>query len=154
MGRPKTVDNSGTTDVLHDVIWVYNNAKKLFRHTKDGLELDLRVQAQAPSSGAWLLAEYARGHFKEFCEKFVIKMLPKDAGRTEASTEKELQDQLDPDFAALNQFLTPEGPDEATEMDSDSSPTADSEPDLPETDQRMGIDATQPPDVADESMPF
>jgi len=155
MARPK-IDNSGAVDVLADVVWVYNNAQQLY--DIDG-KINPRILAMAPSSGAHVLARYAAAHFQAFCERFVIKLLPKDSAQTETSAASKAAaaaELLDPDFDALSQFMKPikEEGHEAPEMEFDSTEGTDSEHPLPQASSGVGADEEESSSVADEEVPI
>jgi len=152
MARQK-VNNSGKADILADVLWIYNNAKQLY--DLDG-KINPRILDQAPSSGAHVLAMYAKDHFKEFCEKFVIKLLPKDSAQIEAKTTHDSAADLDPDFDTLSQFLQPnkEEGHEAPEMEFESTEGTNGEHRLSKTGQSLGIDEAESSSMANDEMPL
>jgi hypothetical protein len=103
------VKDTGPPDIVRDIQWVYDNWRELYQISDNGTRVfDTDVLEEAPSSGAITMAEYGLRKPDGFVERFVIKLLPKDAGETEDVTEQtdeERMKELDPSFEDMKDFF-------------------------------------------------
>lgn len=99
------IEHDEPVNTRRDIEWVYHNMSLLFLRDKGtGLEtLNEETLLQAPSNGAIGLASYALNHRKEFFEKFVPKILTKEA--EDGSSEDGYDESVDPDFRGLEQYI-------------------------------------------------
>lgn len=106
------IKDSGPPDIVRDIQWVYDNWGGLFVQAETGSKIfDTAVLKLAPSQGAVTMAEYALRKPDGFVERFVIKLLPKDAGEQEESreqTEAERLAEMDPSFDDMKDFFNME----------------------------------------------
>jgi len=106
-------------DIVRDIRWVYDNWKDLFVTTELGARVfDEKVLEQAPSPGAVAMANYALGKPDGFFDRFVIKLLPKDAGAAadDDSGAEDAMAELDPSFDDMKDFWNMEvEPERVTE---------------------------------------
>jgi len=106
------IENSGLPDIVRDIQWVYDHWGTLFVQSRAGtIIFDKKVLKTAPSQGAITMAEYALRKPDGFVERFVIKLLPKDAGNPEEITDQTQEERLaemDPSFADMKDFFNQE----------------------------------------------
>lgn len=106
------IEDSGLPDIVRDIQWVYDHWGTLFVQSEMGtIIFDKEVLETAPSQGAVTMAEYALRKPDGFVERFVIKLLPKDAGNHEedkGQTEEEKLSELDPSFDDMRDFFKQE----------------------------------------------
>ena len=107
------IENQGPTDLVRDILWVYENANDLIQDVDGVRVLNAKVLETAPSQGATMLAEYARDDLRGFLDKYALKMLPKNAAEElekeaaeQAAEEKKRMEELDPQFDDLNDYIT------------------------------------------------
>jgi len=111
-GEVLDIKDDGEVDVLRDTRWVYGNLSDLVVTDASGIKrLNVTALQRAPSKGAAALAAYALvDDGRPFIEKFVSRLLPKDVTEVLDIKEVEAVEDLDPDFSALDQYITnPEG---------------------------------------------
>jgi len=103
------VKEEGPPDIVRDIQWVYDNWGDLFVITENGARVfDTEVLEKAPSNGAITMAEYALRKPDGFVERFVSRLLPKDAGEqddVQAQTNAERLAELDPSLDDMRDFF-------------------------------------------------
>lgn len=104
------VKDDGPADIPRDIRWVYEHLGDLFSVTDKGTRVfNTEVLENAPSNGAVAMANYALLDQKAFFDKFVSRLIPKDAAVTEEEamqTDAEKMMELDPSFEDMRDFFT------------------------------------------------
>lgn len=114
MDHGVTIDDGdrARVDLTADVLWVYQNLNVLIVLNDDGVRmLSPAALKLAPSSGAVVMAEYARDNLGDFFSKFLMRILNKESGRPAADDQDdaaEAEKELDPDFGDLEGFFDKE----------------------------------------------
>jgi hypothetical protein len=102
-----TVEETGPPDIVRDIQWVYDHLGELFETTDLGIRVfDKEVLMKAPSNGAIAFANYALLDQKAFFDKYVTRLIPKDAANQEEEeqSKEDLMAELDPSFEDMKEF--------------------------------------------------
>lgn len=102
------VGDTGATDMIRDIRWVYDNMARLCMVTPLGNRvLDVEFLRTAPSNGAVSMATYYRDDAKGFMKSYAVKLLPKDVKQDddEKASEAERLAEMDPEFETMEKYL-------------------------------------------------
>jgi hypothetical protein len=103
------------SSIVADIQWVYDNWGRLFMKNRQGERVfNEEVLAEAPSNA---MASYALMNEKGFFDRFVIKLLPRDAGKAQEDEklDEDRMTELDPSFEEMENFFDMEVEQERAE---------------------------------------
>jgi len=95
--------------IVEEIRWVYENWGELFTRDENGTRVfDEEVLKTVPSRGTIAMAHYALINEKGFFDRFVIKLLPKDASKApeEDKLDEDRMAELDPCFKDMENFFS------------------------------------------------